>query len=669
MKAPHFKSPARQRGIAAVMAVIFLIAAVIFVLTQTLNMAGTTSVDNSQQLNSTAAFFLAESGVERGQATLKAASLAGSYTDATCTGLASLAAVSLGNGVYQYTSATSTPSNCGGANPACTACSVTVRGTVAGASRYLSTDLSATSANGVEGFGNTFTLNLKSDFDNSYAFTHLSFNMETNWGVGGNIGVCQNNSPGVSVTTCSESWNLPGTYYNNTDSEGVFASVPTHGTYSITEALTKNNAPINENYVLVGVLLRPDSSGTVSHVGSYTQYTNVGVTAPSCPSGGVSPTAPRTMPLTADCNPYDYQNGYIDSGWTCNPTSGTTPNWSRAAGANTLLMGFGGKPYYSGSGNRATNRLTGAALNGQPLYRQIEMVGTQGDNAYSQLWYAYNPDYYPSATATSSTSNLTGAQIVGTIGAEFTGAVGGVVTACIGSTTSCSGSTPSCSSTGGTLRVCSVASGALRVGDLLSSSGSISNGTTIQSQLTSTELGGALGLRGTYSVQSQNRRNSATITARSKILRVSAVSGGQLSAGDVVNSGIPGGPTIQPFSTAGTTGTGSTGEYVLSAQVTTPVNPPSAMQASSHILELADATCSGSLTLGDAVLPGATGSGTPYGNLGAPTTGVANTAGSSYTLSGNPNYVITAATTCGTGNANVNMHTAGPTVTTIALTG
>ena len=247
--------------------------------------------------------------------------------------------------------------------------------------------------------------------------------------------------------------------------------MPTHGTYSITEALTKNNAPINENYVLVGVLLRPDSSGTVSHVGSYTQYTNVGVTAPSCPSGGVSPTAPRTMPLTADCNPYDYQNGYIDSGWTCNPTSGTTPNWSRAAGANTLLMGFGGKPYYSGSGNRATNRLTGAALNGQPLYRQIEMVGTQGDNAYSQLWYAYNPDYYPSATATSSTSNLTGAQIVGTIGAEFTGAMGGVVRGCIGNSsnlTSCSGSPSICNSTGGngtTLKVCSVSSGALRLGD------------------------------------------------------------------------------------------------------------------------------------------------------------------------------------------------------------
>ena len=672
MKTLHLKSPARQRGIAAVMAVIFLITVVIFALTQTLNMAGTTSIDNSQQLNSTAAFFLAESGVERGQATLKAASLAGSYTDGTCAGLAALPAVSLGNGVYQYTSATSTPANCGGANPACTACSVTVRGTVAGASRYLSTDLSATSANGVEGFGNTFTLSLKSDFDNSYAFTHLSFNMETNWGVGGSIGVCNNSSPGVSVTTCSESWNLPGTYYNNTDSEGVFASVPTHGTYSITESLTKNNAPINENYVLVGVLLRPNSSGSVSAVGSYTKYTNVGVTAPNCPSGGVSPTLPRTMPLTADCSPYDYQNGYIDSGWTCNATSGTTADWSKAASANTLLMGFGGKPYYSGSGTRATNRLTGAALNGQPLYRQIEMVGTQGDYAYSQLWYAYNPDYYPTATATSNTSNLTGAQIVGTIGAEFTGAIGGVVRGCIGKNLgSCSGSPATCSYSGSgnsangtTLKVCSVTSGALRLGDSLSG---VSSNTHINGFVAVNPDG-----TGTYTVDTSQKQSNKAITAASNVLIVSAVSSGVLTNTDTVSQGVPNTPTLT-FTTSsvtgGTAGSGAAGDYLLSGNQQT-IGSTSTMQTNSTVLRLAAATCSGSLTLGDAVLPGATGSGTPWGNLGAPTTGVINTAGSIYPLSGgSAAHVGTAATTCGASNANVNMHTNGPTVTTITLTG
>ena len=371
------------------------------------------------------------------------------------------------------------------------------------------------------------------------------------------------------------------------------------------------------------------------------------------------------MPLTADCNPYDYQNGYIDSGWTCNASSGTTPDWSKAAGANTLLMGFGGKPYYGGQGARATNRLTGAALNGQPLYRQIEMVGTQGDNAYSQLWYAYNPDYDPTATATSTTSNLTGAQIVGTIGAEFTGAMGGVVRGCIGNSsnlTSCSGSPSTCNNSGGnsgtTLQVCSVTSGALRLGDSLSG---VSSNTTV------TAFGTGTGGIGTYTVnQSQNQSNRA-ITAASNVLIVSAVSSGVLTNNDTVSQGVPNTPTLAfttPSVTGGTAGSGAAGDYLLSGNHQT-IGSTSSMQTNSKVLRLAADTCSGSLTLGDAVLPGATGSGTPYGNLGAPTTG-ASTAGSTYTLSGSATHVGTAATTCG---ANVNMHTAGPTVTTIALTG
>ena len=62
MKLAQHVSYGSQRGIVAVMAVIFLITAVVFVLVQSLNITGTTSIDNKQQLNSTAALFLAGRG-------------------------------------------------------------------------------------------------------------------------------------------------------------------------------------------------------------------------------------------------------------------------------------------------------------------------------------------------------------------------------------------------------------------------------------------------------------------------------------------------------------------------------------------------------------------------------------------------------------------------------
>jgi hypothetical protein len=409
----------------ALMAVLLLVTAVIFALGQTLAMSGAAGSDNRQQLGSTAAFFLAESGVEHAQSVLRIAALAGTSTNSTCTDLGALPSTALGSGhlqgTFRYTAAVSTPAVCGGANPACTSCAVTVLGKVGLSSRSILVQMSANRSDGVEGYGHQFTLNLETVSDNTFAFTHLAYNPQTNWGGDAVAGYCQNNGPG-SLTSCTESWKLPGTYYNNTASQGVFAQAVYAGVYTINEELRTFGAPptyADRNYVQTGVTFRPAAGfAAVSHVGSFA----------SSPSNVcVASDTPRTQPITyyvgegsnTYCARYAYQTAQLDANWTCNPQSATTPDWTNAGSADTLLVGFGGKPYYSGSGARRTNQLSGLSVNGQALYRQLTMAGTQGDTMYSQIWFTYNPAYY--ATAANATSLAVAASLTASVGATLTG--------------------------------------------------------------------------------------------------------------------------------------------------------------------------------------------------------------------------------------------------------
>lgn len=438
MKPAFLPSLRCQRGIIAVMAVLLLVIAVIFALSQTLSITGATNTGNPQQLNSTAAFFLAESGVENAQAILRTAGQAGTNNDTTCTNLTLLSPVSLGTGTlqgtFQYVAAVSAPNPCGGTNPACTDCAVTVTGNVGSSSRRILAHMTANRTDGVEGQTNStcstancspsFTLNLKTSLPNSFAFTHLAYNPPSNWGGITTAANCQDNGPG-SITTCIESWHIPGTYYNNEASQGVYASVPTPGTYSITESLFDNTSPpvdTRRNYVLAGITVSPPTGGSVSHVGSFALT----------PSGCPDPTQPRTEPVTANCSSYDYQHGYIPTNWLCSASNGSTSSWSRAATSDTLIAGFGGKPYYPGSNsrcpdyfnsatNRCMNQLNALSLNGQPLFYQLTMAGTQGDYMYSEIWYSNNPVY----DATAVNANNGGAIFTGTIGATITGHTNG----------------------------------------------------------------------------------------------------------------------------------------------------------------------------------------------------------------------------------------------------
>ena len=570
--------PARQRGAASLLIAMLLVFILTAAVTAGLTMSGSSAMDAAINDEQIAALFLAESGLERAQASLKTAAAAGTNTNTSCTGLKNQS-VTLGRGSYAYSDALSTPALCGGANPACTRCDLTVRGSVGSSSRSIQAPMSANRSDGVEGYGHQFALNLSTTANNSFAFTHLAYNPKTNWGGDAVAGFCTNNGSG-SLTSCTESWKLAGTYYNNTASQGVFETVAATGIYTINEELkTQLDAYTDRNYVEVGVVFRPlGGTGTVTHIGSYTRSPN-----DQC----VASTTFRTQPVTyyvgngADtvCNTSEYQHGYLPPTWTCNPASGTSANWDRAGEADTLLVGFGGKAYCNNCGTVPSNRLTGLSLNGQPIFRQTEMTGTQGDKMYSQIWYAYNRGYYASTAGASSGAILAGAF------ATVTGSI-----------------------TGNTLTVTAVAGGQLRIGDTLSSTGSGTNvrnntGTcptlpTAAACTIITKLGTGTGGAGTYTVGGATQTvASRTVTAANNggvgaavtgsiagtTLTVTDVTRGQLRKGDTLSSTGSGTnvrnntgtcPTT-PTATACTritafgTGTGGAGTYTVSAATQT----------------------------------------------------------------------------------------------------
>src|SRR2546425_1936459 len=96
-----------QRGMVTLVAMLFLIATVVFALSQMLNVSSGNVIDGQRQGDSTAAFFLAESGLDKGRAALSTSSL----TDAVCTGVASTYALGRGNVTL---SGLSNPQPCGG---------------------------------------------------------------------------------------------------------------------------------------------------------------------------------------------------------------------------------------------------------------------------------------------------------------------------------------------------------------------------------------------------------------------------------------------------------------------------------------------------------------------------------------------------------------------------
>jgi hypothetical protein len=377
--APASSLSRRQRGaasVAIVMLLVFILAAAVLAV---MRISGSSVSDAAMNEQQTSVLTLAESGLERAQATIAAAARSGSYTSATCTGLNGVTS-SLGRGSFKYSSAVY--------NVATGDCAVTVQGMIGNSStgdssRSVSATLSVvTSAQGVEGNGSAIALNMNTASPNAGVVTNLAFPS----GGTASVGSCTN--PG----SCSNVLNVVSGGSQKLSNTDVYAGVATAGAYTIKETLVDSgNNPVSRNYVQVGAVFYP-ASGSVSYVGAY---------------GANSGSSKTAATSTAS------SGGSVPSGWNCAPNSGTSTA-SNAAGADTLVYGF--------SSMAATaNQVNGVTFGVQPLTKIRDMTGTQGDNLYSQIWYAHNPAYISPTGATN------GADFTGTMGATFTGHTSGTM--------------------------------------------------------------------------------------------------------------------------------------------------------------------------------------------------------------------------------------------------
>jgi hypothetical protein len=410
MNAQHTLHTRRlQRGIASIMIAVLLIAGVLFILTQTLGIVGTRSLDNSQDLDSTAALSLAESGLQRSQAVIASAAQDAGMTDAACTGIGAGGPFALGRGTFSYGTSISDPPSCG-STTLCDSCTVAVTGKVGSAARTLNHTYVMGVSNGVAGRGQTVTMVLK----NIHSVPATSvFNMA--WkrqDPGGNADAtyCANGATG-----CGLQWNLESSSGGNAiGGMGVTVDIAAN---TLSKVVVQNISQARD-YVEVGGLF-PSLSALAAPtvIGSYWEDKHVahltGVNAGS--SGGVN-------------------SGVANAGGACNsspttyPTGGTgsfqadtCTNWCLAA--DTLVFGLSGRSASSSDQISPTVifNTAGAAPQNISMTRIVHFPNLDGSTAsasgkaFSEVWYAYNQDYMLAATGLGATSYP--AQLSGTVGA------------------------------------------------------------------------------------------------------------------------------------------------------------------------------------------------------------------------------------------------------------
>ena len=394
----------RREGGAATIAIAFLILVIISAaLVTSLGVSGSLVRDASTSEEQVAALFIAESGLERAQQTLKTSGTA--FTDATCTGLAG-GPYTVDRGSFTL-SAASTPASCTGSG--CTSCAVTSVGIIGNVSRTITLGETLGAVNGTgcdttkrDCTNATLTLTNPSSTTAAVAVFNLASRR-----LGANTGVtCAVSGGGACVVQWNESSSNGSV---SLGISGVAVTIAASTSYTVTHTLDSSR-----NWAEVGAFFQGTSAPTV--VGTYSSYWNdknpdnttinkngssfSGSTNNGASSGASSGCG--TPALTTDSS----------------EQADTCTNWCQATGANMLVMGFAGKTSSTSFTEGLTSPVTFGtgyqvvAMSKIASYPNSTSTLAAGD-LYSEIWYAKN-DYYlsPSADATS------GGVVTGAIGVD-----------------------------------------------------------------------------------------------------------------------------------------------------------------------------------------------------------------------------------------------------------
>lgn len=567
MNAVHSKPRLRQRGMATVIVVIFLITAVIFVLSQTLGITGSSSIDNTQQLDSVAALFLAESGLERGQGVLTAAY---PITSAVCCGIGGNRFVDV-NGTWTcisdgpgydlgggkvFLSGTSVAS---GGNPnapcdnsgatVCTSCLMQATGRVGSASRTITRNMSLTTDNGTAGIGTSVKMTLKNTYQNpAVALFVLSWRQQGSATAGKCDTLVVRDSAGNIVPgttpTCNLRWNEQSTNGGGTNSVGglgVSIVMPGAGDYAtVTQTLSTSRS-----YAEVGALfpgsVRPPPELGPWELGSYWDDSNTSNTkgnfgGSATTQTGATNNGTASTACTLDVPPVpDPNQGSTQTKtcWCSNTDKTTHPNQDFG---DTLAFGYHGRSWDSGSAglNDQLTRVSfgnpASGSNGMniPLTRIAKYPNSltvgAGADVFAEVWYVHNADFLSTNSTASS-------------GGTATGSIGGQVTASIG----VASFNATVSTANATMSLAAAPSGYLHVGDTVKYSSGACNAFT-PLRITAVPGGGTRSnAAGNYTLNANSSvSNTCTLKTSSNYLEVAGFTNGYLSVGDIISGGTGG---------------------------------------------------------------------------------------------------------------------------------
>lgn len=611
----------RQKGMVSVMAAILLISAVIFALIQTRQISGTSSIENELQMDSTAALFLAESGLESGVDIINSAGDPTSGSTCTNINVTNSPAGSSGNYSLRGASADCVNGNCD--------CILTSTGMQGSASRTIQRNITFTKQSGVSGTGTTATMQLRNSGSSTPSVA--LFSLATTRGGANTTASCNS----MSGATCQTGWNVNSSNGNSAvEAIGTAVLIDPGQTASVVQTM---NSP--QTFAEVGAFLPGMASSATppAIVGYYWDQQN------NCDSSTV-------------CNSQSGTGGAVRNGasasgsGTCLAWSPSNPqqscsNWCFADTngnlANTLVFGFTGKSNAAALDSLGSVTVNGIALgdangNSQALAKYPPSPW----DVYSEIWVKQNPAYLSGAVFTGSIA----ASVAGPIFSA--GVTSGSNTLTVSGITSSAGSLPS-----GSVNV-------LRVGDTISGTGIPAN-TTIQA------LGTGSGGAGTYTMSAAATSTSSIASGASTrtILTVTAVASGVLYPGEALSStgsgtNISSGTTIA----ASGTGTGSGGTYYLSpSQTVTPRTMTSGPTSSGTTIAIP----SGMLPAVGTLLAVRSGTGKLASNT---TVTSVNPAANTFTVSAAPTPALAGAQICG-GACALFDHTSSTTSFTISKSG
>lgn len=249
----HTPDQRTQRGLVSVIALLFLMSVVMFILIQSVSRSGAKALESQQYFDSVAALAVAESGTEIAKAQIIGSYLINAELNSSCS-LTTPTSNTVGLGRFTFISA-ETASSTGG-----TYCKFRVKGTVNNAQRTIETWMNFSDEIGTTSYGKNPKLTLTNYFPvKSTAIFDLA------WRVKGSDGYPNTSSTNVYCTDCNTNqlW-----FDDLTGAGNGLGGVGNAASANVSESTDYSHTLGDDrNYVMVGLLMGGSASTAPSAVG------------------------------------------------------------------------------------------------------------------------------------------------------------------------------------------------------------------------------------------------------------------------------------------------------------------------------------------------------------------------------------------------------------------